>query len=97
MANVITAPQYDPLVSAKNLATKSVAAQQDRLTKQTTLANNTAAALNNLKLAMSSFQSAMTTMSSSGKSLLSQSATFSNTAYGSGAADATAVAGSYSF
>ena len=97
MANVITAPQYDPLVTAKNLATKSVAAQQDKLTKQTALANNTAAALNNLKLAMSAFQSTMTTMSSSSKSLLSQSATFSNTAYGSGTADATAVAGSYSF
>ncbi|AYM76104.1 hypothetical protein D9M09_10100 [Janthinobacterium agaricidamnosum] len=96
MANVITAPQYDPLVTAKNLATKSVAAQQDKLTKQTALANTTAAALNNLKLAMSAFQSTMTTMSSS-KSLLSQSATFSNTAYGSGTADATAVAGSYSF
>ncbi|MEG1056213.1 MAG: flagellar cap protein FliD N-terminal domain-containing protein, partial [Janthinobacterium sp.] len=96
MANVITAPQYDPIVTAKNLATKSVAAQQAALAAQTALANNTSSALGNLKSAISAFQLAMSSMTSS-KSVLSQSATFSNTAYGSGTAGIKAAPGSYAF
>ena len=96
MANVITAPQYDPIVTAKNLATKSVAAQQAALAAQTALANNTSSALGNLKSAISAFQLAMSSMTSS-KSVLSQSATFSNTAYGTGTAGIKAAPGSYAF
>ena len=96
MANVITAPRYDPLVTAEQLATKSVAAQKAALAAQTTLANNTTSALSSLKSAISAFQLAMTTMTSS-KSVLSQSATFSNTAYGTGTAGIKAAPGSYAF
>ena len=96
MANAITAPRYDPLVTAEQLATKSVAAQKAALAAQTTLANNTSSALGNLKSAISAFQLAMTTMTSS-KSVLSQSATFSNTAYGTATAGIKAAPGSYAF
>ena len=96
MANAITAPRYDPLVTAEQLATKSVAAQKAALANQTTLANNTTSALSNLKSAISAFQLAMTTMTSS-KSVLSQSATFSDTAYGTATAGIKAAPGSYAF
>ena len=96
MANVITAPQYDPIVTAENLATKSVASQKAALAAQTALANNTSSALGNLKSAISAFQLAMSTMTSS-KSVLSQSATFSNTAYGTATAGIKATPGSYAF
>lgn len=96
MANAITAPRYDPLVTAEQLATKSVAAQKAALANQTTLANNTTSALSNLKSAISAFQLAMTTMTSS-KSVLNQSATFSNTAYGTATAGIKAAPGSYAF
>ena len=96
MANVITAPRYDPIVTAEQLATKSVASQKAALAAQTTLASNTSSALGNLKSAISAFQLAMSAMTSS-KSVLSQSATFSNTTYGSGTAGIKAAPGSYAF
>ncbi|MCC7600533.1 flagellar filament capping protein FliD [Janthinobacterium sp. FW305-129] len=96
MANAITAPRYDPLVTAQQLATKSVAAQKAALEAQSTLANNTSSALGNLKSAISAFQLAMSAMTSS-KSVLNQSATFSNTAYGTATAGIKAAPGSYAF
>lgn len=96
MANVITSPVYDPISTATNLATNSVAAQKAQLTAQNTLANNTSTALNNLKSAISTFQSAMSAMTSS-KSVLNQSATFPAAAFGSATAGVNAVAGTYSF
>lgn len=96
MASVITSPVYDPITTAKNLATKEVSAQQTALTARNTLANNTSTALNNLKSAISTFQSAMSAMTSS-KSVLSQSATFPTTASGTATAGVNAAPGSYSF
>ena len=96
MANVITSPVYDPITTATNLATSSVAAQKAQLTAQNTLANNTSTALNNLKSAISTFQSAMTAMTTS-KSVLNQSATFPTAAFGTATAGVNAVAGTYSF
>ena len=96
MANVITAPQYDPIPTAEKLATKAVAGQKAALAAQTALANNTSTALGNLKSAISTFQSAMSAMTSS-KSVLNQSATFNNTGYGSATAGINASPGTYSF
>ena len=96
MSKRITSPTYDPITTAKNLATNLVAAQKAALTAQTTSATNTSAALTSLKSAISTFQSAMSTMTSN-KSVLSQAATFSNTAYGSGTAGPKAQPGTYSF
>ncbi|MED5596478.1 flagellar filament capping protein FliD [Janthinobacterium sp. P210006] len=96
MASVITAPQYDPITTAEKLATKAVATQKADLIAKNTLANNTATALGNLKTAISAFQTAMTAMTTS-KSVLSQAATFSNTAYGTATAGIKATPGNYSF
>jgi len=96
MANVITSPTYDPITTATKLATALVADQKAALTAQTTLATNTTAALNSLKTAISTFQSAMQTMTTN-KTVISQAATFSNTAYGSATAGSKATPGTYSF
>ena len=96
MASVITSPVYDPITTAKNLATKEIAAQQAALTAKNTLANNTSTALNNLKSAISTFQLAMSSMTSS-KSVLSQSATFPTAGFGSATAGINAAPGTYSF
>ncbi|MGK5015866.1 flagellar filament capping protein FliD [Janthinobacterium sp. HLS12-2] len=96
MANVITAPQYDPIPTAEKLATKAVAGQKAALAAQTALANNTSTALGNLKSAISTFQSAMSAMTGS-KSVLSQSATFPAAGYGSATAGINATPGTYSF
>ncbi|CDG82561.1 flagellar filament capping protein FliD [Janthinobacterium agaricidamnosum] len=92
----ITSPVYDPVDTAKKLAALSVQAQVDALKAKTDLATKTDKALNDLKSAMATFQAAMTAMSKN-KSVLSQSATFGNTAYGSATAGVTAAPGTYSF
>ena len=96
MASVITSPVYDPITTAKNLATKEIAAQQAALTAKNTLANNTSTALNNMKSAISAFQLAMSAMTTS-KSVLSQSATFPATGFGTATAGINAAPGTYSF
>jgi len=96
MANAITSPTYDPITTAKNLATNLVAAQKAAVTAQSTLATNTTSALNSLRSAMSDFQGAMTTMTSN-KTVLSQAATFSNPAVGSATVGSKATPGTYSF
>lgn len=96
MASVITSPVYDPITTAKNLATKEIAAQQAALTAKNTLANNTSTALNNMKSAISAFQLAMSAMTTS-KSVLSQAATFPSAGYGTATAGINAAPGTYSF
>ena len=96
MASVITSPVYDPITTAKNLATKEIAAQQAALTAKNTLANNTSTALNNMKSAISAFQLAMSAMTTS-KSVLSQSATFPATGFGTATAGINAAPGTYTF
>ena len=96
MASVITSPVYDPITTAKNLATKEIAAQQAALTAKSTLANNTSTALNNMKSAITTFQSAMSAMTTS-KSVLSQAATFPSAGYGTATAGINAAPGTYSF
>lgn len=96
MASVITSPVYDPITTATNLATQSVAAQKAALTQKSTMANYTSTGLNNLKSAISTFQSAMTSMTSS-KSVLSQSATFAAAGFGTATAGINAAPGTYTF
>ena len=96
MASVITSPVYDPITTAKKLATKETAAQEAALTAKNTLVNNTSTALNNLKSAISAFQLAMSSMTSS-KSVLSQSATFPAAGFGTATAGINAAPGNYSF
>jgi len=95
MASVITAPTYDPTSTAQALAQKSTAAAQQRIDNQTKAATATSKALSTLSSAISSFQTSLNTLAGVGKSVLSASATLSDTTMGSASAKANAAAGTY--
>jgi len=95
--STITAPTYDPTTTAQALAQKQNAAAQSALTSQTAAATATATALAKLGASITSFQSSLSTLTGTGKTVLSQSATLSDTAYGSATASGRAVAGTYDF
>lgn len=95
MASTI-GPSYDPASTATALAESYVAARQQVLTTQTQRVNAAGTALTKLKSAISAYQSTLLSLSSN-KTMLSRSATFSNTGIGTASAGATATAGSYSF
>ena len=92
----ITAPVYDPTSTATALAQKTTAAAQQILTTQTGNASATASALIKLGSAISSFQTSLGSLAGFGKSMLAQSATFSDTTVGTASAKSTAATGSYS-
>jgi flagellar hook-associated protein 2 len=96
MSSAITAPTYDPINTATSLATKSTADAQQQLTTKTNAANATASALTKLGSAISGFQTSVATLGGLGKSLLAQSATLSDSAFGSASAKSSAAAGTYS-
>jgi len=96
MSSVITAPTYDPTSTATALAQKSTAAAQSRIDTQTAAAAATAKALTSLNSAISAFQTALGSLTGVGKSMLAQSAAFSDTTMGSASAKASASAGTYS-
>lgn len=95
--STITAPTYDPTTTAQALAQKYTATAQSALTTDTTTAKAVATALGSLGVAITSFQSSLGTLTGTGKTFLSQSATLSDTAYGSATANGKAVAGTYDF
>ncbi|MDN4035972.1 flagellar filament capping protein FliD [Massilia sp. YIM B02443] len=97
MASVITSPTYDPITTAAALADKYVAARRDILGSQTLQANASARGLAELGSAISAFQTSLATLTGSGKTMYAQSVAFSDTAIGSGSADATATSGTYAF
>ena len=86
---------YDPTASAQALTDKYTADLQARITAQTKAATATSAGLASMKMALNSFTSSMLTLTS-GKTLMTQSATVSNTSIGSATATQTAAAGTYS-
>lgn len=87
---------YDPATTAAGLATNYTSARQSILTAQTKQASAAAAALSSLRSAISGYQGSLLSLTS-GKTMLSQAATFSNTAVGSASAGVNATAGSYTF
>ncbi|MGI4845361.1 MAG: flagellar filament capping protein FliD [Janthinobacterium lividum] len=93
----ISTPNYDPATTAAALAEKYVSGQQQMLTDRTKRAAATEKALNDLRTALSNFQTALSSLTSTGKSVFAQSATFSDTTVGSAVAKPTAAAGTYSF
>ncbi|TXF97716.1 flagellar filament capping protein FliD [Massilia arenae] len=97
MASVITAPTYDPITTATALAEKYVGARREQLASQTRIAAATERSLTDLGSAISSFQTSLAALTGTGKALYTQTATFSDTAIGSGTAKANATAGTYSF
>lgn len=96
MTSAITAPTYDPTTTATALAQKYTASAQERITNGTTQATATTKALSTLSSAISAFQSSLASLAGLGKSVLSQSATLSDTTVGSASAKASASAGTYS-
>ena len=94
--SAITAPTYDPTSTAKALADQYVSGMQTQLTNQTTTATNTAKALSTLSDAISTYQSALAGMTGVGHTMLAQSATLSDTTFGTATASSTAAAGAYS-
>lgn len=90
-----TSNTYDPTASAQALTDKYTADLQARITEQTKAATATAGGLASLRMALTSFSSSLLSITS-GKTMLSQSATLSNTALGTATATASAAAGTYS-
>jgi flagellar hook-associated protein 2 len=87
---------YDPITTATQLATAYTSARQSTLTQQTSRASETSAALGKLGAGLADFSASLAALSGK-KSLLANSAAFSDTSVGSATASATASAGSYAF
>lgn len=97
MASVITAPTFDPVPTANDLADKYIKARQQILTAQKTAAGATEKGLSDLSSAISAFQASLASLTGLNKTMYAQSAVFGDTAMGSASASATAAAGTYSF
>jgi flagellar hook-associated protein 2 len=93
----ITAPTYDPVTTANDLADKFIASRQQILNTQTKAAAATEKGLTELNSALTAFQSSLATLTGLNKSIYTQSATFSDTTLGSATASSTAAAGNYAF
>jgi len=96
MSNAITAPTYDPTSTAKALADKYTEGLQSQLTSQTKTASDVARALSSLSSAISSFQTALASLTGVGHTMLAKSATLSDTTVGTATAKSTAADGTYS-
>lgn len=91
-----TNPTYDPIDTATNLANDYVSSRRKILTQKSNAATATATALGKLNSALTTFTGALSAMSGK-KSIVSNTATFSSTGFGTGTATAAAVPGTYSF
>ena len=97
MATAITAPTYDPIPTANDLADKYIASRQAILNAQKTAANATEKGLSDLSSALSAFQTSLASLTGLNKTMYAQSAVFGDAAIGSATATSTAAAGTYSF
>jgi flagellar hook-associated protein 2 len=86
---------FDPASTAASLATAYTQAAQAQLTAQTQRAQATSTGLGKLQTALRAFETAIAALSAK-KTMVQQTATFSNTAYGTATAGTTAQAGTYS-
>lgn len=93
----ISSPTYDPATTAAALAEKYVFSQQQTLTAKSERASATEKGLSTLRSALSSFQTALASLTGTNKTMFAQSAAFSDTGVGSATAKSTAAAGTYSF
>jgi len=97
MANVITAPTYDPVLTANDLADKYMLARREILKTQKTTASAIEKGLTDLSSALTAFQTSLAALTGLNKTLYAQSAVFGDSSMGSATASATAAAGTYSF
>lgn len=96
MTTTTSSATYDPATTASQLATAYTSATQASLTQQTDLATATSAALGKLGSGLSDFSASLAALSVK-KSMLANSAAFSDATVGTATASATAAAGSYAF
>lgn len=97
MATAITAPTYDPIPTANDLADKYIASRQAILNAQKTAANATEKGLSDLSSALSAFHTSLASLTGLNKTMYAQSAVFGDATIGSATATSTAAAGTYSF
>lgn len=97
MVTAITAPTYDPIPTANDLADKYIASRQAILNAQKTAANATEKGLSDLSSALSAFQTSLASLTGLNKTMYAQSAVFGDATIGSATATSTAAAGTYSF
>ncbi|WP_208279850.1 flagellar filament capping protein FliD [Massilia oculi] len=97
MATAITAPTFDPVPTANDLADKYIASRQQILNTQTKAAAATEKGLTELNSALSAFQASLAALTGLNKTMYSQSAVFSDTTLGSATATSTAAGGTYAF
>jgi flagellar hook-associated protein 2 len=95
--STITAPSYDPTNTAQALAQKTTASAQQILTNQLNSAKTVATALGNLSTSIRAFQSSLSSLVGGNTTILAQSATLSDSSFGSASANGRAVAGTYDF
>lgn len=97
MSSIISSPTYDPPKTAAALAQKQTEALQQSLDAATKRAGAVDTALTKLRNTISAFQTSLNALTGLNKSMFAQSATFSDTSFGSASAGANAVPGTYSF
>jgi flagellar hook-associated protein 2 len=95
--STITAPAYDPTSTSQALAQKTTASAQTALTDQLNSAKTVATALSNLSTSIRAFQSSLSSLVGVNTTMLAQSATLSDSSFGSASANGRAVAGTYDF
>jgi flagellar hook-associated protein 2 len=88
---------YDPASTAQSLAQAFTSGRQTILTRQTSAATATEKGLGTLGSALSTFQSALASLTGLNKTISASSALFSDTSIGSATATAAATPGTYSF
>ena len=93
----INSPTYDPATTAAALADKYISGARQVLDARTNRANATDKGLGDLSSALSSYQSALSSLTGVNKTMFAQSAAFSDTSVGTATATSKAAAGSYSF
>jgi flagellar hook-associated protein 2 len=97
MATAITSPTYDPIPTATNLADKYVAPRQQILTTQLAAATAAERGLTEMNSALLAFQTSLTALTGTNKTVFAQSAVFGDTTVGSATASSKAAAGTYAF
>jgi len=90
-------PDFDPVTTAQQLATAYVQSARAQLAQSKTAAQRTSTGLTTLRSALSAFDSALASLSSSTSGLRQFSATLSATGIATATASSRAQAGTYSF
>jgi flagellar hook-associated protein 2 len=86
-----------PEATAQSFATNATSPQQTLLTNQSTAATAQSTALTSLETALTTFQTSLAALTTPTTGVLAQTATFSDTSFGTATAGSSAAPGSYTF